>query len=97
METPHDEKMDCSFGQYKGPSCILKLVVDMKIDNIIPMVVDTGCNQPMLKVDPFPPHLGEEDARISMIYICGDLYKYQRRHMTVTVMGRMEELSVGFA
>lgn len=72
---PHNEKMDCSFGWHRGPLHIPKLVVDVKIHNIIiSVVVDTGCTQTMLKSDLVPPYVREEDTLVSMIYIHGASY-----------------------
>lgn len=73
-------------------------MVDVKIrDLMVPVVVDTGCTQTMLRADLVPPQAGEEEMPMSMVCIHGNTYTYQRKYLRLTVMGRMEELVVGLA
>lgn len=36
---------------------------------VIPVVMDTGCTQMMMKADLIPPYLGEEDTPINVLFM----------------------------
>lgn len=77
-EVPHEEKMYCSFSWHKRPLQRAKLVVDIKIGDLLgPVVVDMGCTQMMLKSDLILPHVREEDMLVSMVCIHRASYTYQ--------------------
>lgn len=81
--------MDCSFSQHKGPGCQNKPGVKVRVgDTIIPVVVNTGCSQSMIRVDLVPTQLGSPKTPMSMVCIHGAVYTYKRRQLWLSVMGR---------
>lgn len=98
LQLPPEEQMDCSFGRHKGPWRNNKPVAEGKIwGTIIPTVVDTGCSQTMVWADLISPQMGSPETTVSMIYIHGLSYTYERRQVILTVMGQTAELAVGLS
>lgn len=98
LESPHEEKMDFSFGRHKGPGQQNKPVVEVQErDTIIPVVIDIGCSQSMIRADLVPAQLGSLESPVGMVCIHGALYTYERRQLWLSVMGHTEEITVGLA
>lgn len=80
--------MDCSFGRHKGYWRKNKPLVDGRLgDIIIPMVVDMGCTQTVIRVDLVPPQLGTPESAVRMICIHGVVYTYERKKLWLNIVG----------
>lgn len=62
---------------------------------IIPVIIDSGCTQTIIKEGVVDPHVGEEDVEISMVCIHGRSLTYPRWRISLTVMGKMKKTSCG--